>query len=79
MAAVFTNAVSTVGFRDVAALHEQGDDLGVVGLVDCHELDRKTKRARAVMPEPASCKAMDAQCWSRRWLECRAPREPRLD
>ena len=43
MAAVFTNAVSTVGFRDVAALHEQGDDLGVVGFANCREMDRKTK------------------------------------
>ena len=50
------------GFRDVAALREQGDDLGVVGFARCREMDRKTKRARAVMPEPALCKAMDAQC-----------------
>ena len=62
------------GFRDVAALREQGNDLGVVGFASCREMDCKTKRARAVMPEPASCKVMDARCWSRRWLECRAPR-----
>ena len=62
------------GFGDVAALREQGDDLGVVGFASCREMNCKTKRARAVMPEPASCKVMDARCWSRRWLECRAPR-----
>ena len=42
------------GFGDVAALREQGDDLGVVGFASCREMNCKTKRARAVMPEPAS-------------------------
>ena len=30
------------GFRDVAALREQGDDLGVVGFASCREMGCKT-------------------------------------
>ena len=35
------------GFRDVAALLEQGDRLGVVGFASCCELDCKTMQNKA--------------------------------
>ena len=35
------------GFRDVAALHEQGDDLGVVGFASCREMGCKTMQNKA--------------------------------
>lgn len=34
-------------FRDVAALHEQGDDLGVVGFASCREMGCKTMQNKA--------------------------------